>query len=305
MLKKIVIIAVMCLSLTACKSGGNQESVMKAKTLDLSGYSSDKPAGPVHLLFIHHSCGGHLLAGKGEQAGDNCIYATHPNGGDLRRLLQENNYIVHEASYGSLIGDKTDICHWNAKFRDYMDKILMCKNQDEFFANGTRNRIVMFKSCYPNSRVDSDGVEPGDPDSCEQTTANYKAAYRNLLGYFSKQPDTLFVVVTAPPLVQPQTGIKSILKSLLRPESSTDRVGMRARSFNNWLKDVEQGWLKDYLLKNVVVFDYYDILTGYGKSNWSMYPSGPKDSHPTSEGNAKAAGELVPFINKAAQRMGL
>jgi len=278
---------------------------MEAKTLDLSGYSSDKPARPVHLLFIHHSCGGHLLAGKGEQAGDNCIYATHPNGGGLRRLLQENNYIVHEASYGSLIGDKTDICHWNAKFRDHMDKILMCKNQDEFFANGTRNRIVMFKSCYPNSRVNSGGVEPGDPDSCEQTTVNYKAAYRSLLDYFSKQPDTLFIVITAPPLVQPRASIKSMIKSVFRPESSPDKVGVRARKFNNWLKDAEQGWLKDYPHKNVVVFDYYDVLTGYGKSNWSVYPSGPSDSHPTSEGNARAAREFVPFINKAVQRMGL
>jgi hypothetical protein len=163
----------------------------------------------------------------------------------------------------------------------------------------------MFKSCYPNNRIDSDGVEPGNPDSCEQTTANYKAAYRALLNYFSKQPDTLFVVVTAPPLVQPRAGIKSIIMSVLKPDSSADKVGMRARMFNNWLKDVEKGLLSDYPLKNVVVFDYYHTLTDYGKSNWSLYPSGPNDSHPTSEGNARAAQEFVPFINKAVQRMGL
>lgn len=305
MLKRSIVSTFICLLLAACESNEGTESVMNVKTLDLSGYSSEKPREPIHLLFIHHSTGGHLFAEQGKEDGQNCIYASHPNGGGLRKLLQENNYIVHEASYGSLIGDKTDICHWNAKFRDHMDKILVCRNQDEFFTDGTKNRIVMFKSCYPNNRIDSDGVEPGNPDSCEQTTANFKAVYQSLLGYFSEQPDTLFVVITAPPLVQPRAGIKSMIKSILRPERSIDKVGRRARNFNNWLKDVEQGWLKDYTQKNVVVFDYYDILTDYGKSNWSMYPNGPSDSHPTSEGNAKAAREFVPFINKAVQRMGL
>jgi hypothetical protein len=305
MLKRSIVSTFICLLLAACESNEGTESVMNVKTLDLSGYSSEKPREPIHLLFIHHSTGGHLFAEQGKEDGQNCIYASHPNGGGLRKLLQENNYIVHEASYGSLIGDKTDICHWNAKFRDHMDKILACRNQDEFFIDGTKNRIVMFKSCYPNNRIDSDGVEPGNPDSCEQTTANFKAVYQSLLGYFSEQPDTLFVVITAPPLVQPRAGIKSMIKSILRPERSIDKVGRRARNFNNWLKDVEQGWLKDYTQKNVVVFDYYDILTDYGRSNWSMYPNGPSDSHPTSEGNAKAAREFVPFINKAVQRMGL
>lgn len=302
MLKKFVIITMMCLSLAACKSSEGQESIMDVKTMDLSGYSSDKPAEPVHLLFIHHSCGGQLLAGQGDPAGDNCIYETHPNGGGLRKLLQENNYIVHEASYGSLIGDKTDICDWNAKFRDHMDKILVCGNQDEFFTDGTKNRIVMFKSCFPNNWIESDGAEPGNPDSCDQAAANYKAAYRSLMNYFSKQPETLFVVLTAPALAKPGAGIKSFIKSIIRPRSSIGNVGRRARKFNNWLKDDKNGWLKDYELNNVVVFDYYDILTGSGNSNWSMYPSGPSDSHPTSEGNSLAAREFVPFLNKALHR---
>jgi hypothetical protein len=185
-----------------------------------------------------------------------------------------------------------------------MDKILVCRNQDEFFTDGTKNRIVMFKSCYPNNRIDSDGVVPGNPDSCEQTMANYKAAYQSLLGYFSEQPDTLFVVLTAPALVQPRTGIKSMIKSVVRPESSVDKVGQRARTFNNWLKDMEQGWLKDYTRKNVVVFDYYDVLTDYGRSNWSMYPAGPNDSHPTSKGNSLVTGFFVSFINKVLHRAG-
>lgn len=307
MLKKTAIIAAMCLSLAACKSSENQESVMEAKTLDLSEYSSDKPAMPIHLLFIHHSCGGHLLADIGEQAGDNCIYATHPNGGGLRRLLQENSYIVHEASYGSLIGDKTDICHWNAKFRDLMGKILTCRQQDDFFEDGTRNEIVMFKSCFPNNWLEADGKLPGDPDACNKTLANAQAAYKALLPYFSANPDTLFVVVTAPPMAKPvlykKDRIKETIKVAFGRPDTADKICKRARFFNNWLTDVKNGWLKDYTLKNVVVFDYYDTLTGHGKSDWSAYPTKEGfDSHPSSEGNTLAAKEFIPFLNRAYHR---
>jgi len=274
-------------------------------TLDLSPYPPKPPDKEINLLFIHHSTGGQLLAQVGEPVGDNSIYVTHPRGGGLRILLEQNNYTVHEASYGSIIGDKTDICHWNNKFKVLMDKILLCSGQNEFYTDGTKNRIIMFKSCYPNSYISSDGKDPGDPDSCEMTTANYKAAYNNLRKYFEKQPDTLFVAFTAPPLVEPIPTIKQRIKLLLGRMEPVENVGMRARAFNNWLKDVENGWLKDYPLKNIVVFDYYDILTGYGKSNWAMYPAGVRDSHPNSEGNTKAAREFIPFLNRTVHRMGL
>ena len=78
--------------------------------------------GPVRLLFIHHSCGGQLLAEPGEQSGGgkdsdaSCIYRSDPNGGGLRAQLQGAGYEVHEASYGSLLGEDTDIGHWRRKF---------------------------------------------------------------------------------------------------------------------------------------------------------------------------------------------
>jgi len=283
---------------------------MPIKTLDLSQYSDKGPEDPVHLLFIHHSCGGQLFADKGSEEGENCIYKTHPNGGGLRQLLEENNYIVHEASYGSLIGDKTDICHWNVKFRDHMDKILACRNQDEFFQDHTRNSVVMFKSCFPNSWIEAEGKAPGNPDSCKKTMENYKSAYNALLEYFRQQPDTLFVVVTAPPLAKPvlyrKGKLTELAKTILGRPDTIEKVGPRARAFNNWLKDVEDGWLEGYELDNVVIFDYYDILTESGKSDWAMYPSKDgTDSHPSSEGNRKAAEALIPLLNRAVHRLGL
>ncbi len=303
----IFIVFIVISLMTSCIEKHKEEAQMQVTPIDLSKYSSEKPDQPLHLLFIHHSCGGQLFADKGEDVGENCIYQTHPNGGGLRRLLAENNYIVHEASYGSFIGADTDICHWNKKFRDDMDKVLTCKQQDESFEDETRNSIVVFKSCYPNSWLESDGEVPGDPDSCEKTTANYKATYRSLLSYFKEYPQTLFVVMSAPPLVKPvmykRDRLINSVKNILGRSDTVDKVGLRTREFNNWLKDMEHGWLKEYDLKNVVVFDLYDILTGYGKSNWSMYGSdNGRNSHPSSEGNSLASKEFVVFLNKALNR---
>lgn len=301
----ILLSMVAWLMTVSCFSHERTETVMsQVKPLDLSPYSSAPPAKPVHLLFIHHSTGGQLLADKGPDAGKDCIYTTNPNGGGLRRLLEENNYIVHEASYGSQVGDKTDVCDWNRKFENQMDKVLTCRNQDESFTQGEKNGIVMFKSCFPNSWIDAEGTEPGDPDSPMKTTANYKAVYRAILGNFQQQPDTLFVVVTAPPNAMSTMGrVKLLVKSIIRKSDSYETLGNRVRGFNNWLKDTENGWLKDYRLNNVVVFDYYDVLTNYGESDWSLYGSnGGSDSHPDSVGNAKAAAEFVPFLNRAYSR---
>jgi hypothetical protein len=78
-----------------------------------------------------------------------------------------------------------------------------------------------------------------------------------------------------------------------------------ARQFNGWLAGSE-GWLKDSGLANVAVFDYYDILTDHGKSDLSLYPTGKGyDSHPSREGNQKAAEDFIPFLNRAVRRAGL
>ncbi|NVN92410.1 MAG: hypothetical protein HXX11_17670, partial [Desulfuromonadales bacterium] len=167
------------------------------------------------------------------------------------------------------------------------------------------NDIIVFKSCFPNNAIESEGKEPGNPDSPLKTTANYKAAYIKLLGYFRTHPKTLFVCVTAPPLVESiPSRTKELLKNVIGSETSVKAVGERARKFNNWLKDAEKGWLAGYELKNVVVFDYYDILTRHGESNYLLYPTnGGNDSHPSADGNASAAREFIPFLNKSVNRL--
>lgn len=263
--------------------------------LVLATVNSGKAADMTNLLFLHHSCGGQLLADAGAetpqpgQARETCLYLAHPNGGGLRASLANAGFQVNEASYGSAVGQDTDICHWQRKFRDQMDVVLRTRLQDELLPDGQTNAIVAFKSCYPNNGFTGVGSEPGDADSCERTLANAKAAYRALLPAFAQHPDVLFVAFTAPPLAEPKpAGVMAKLKSLFGKKPTADL----AQQFNTWLAEE---WLATDRPRNVVVFDYYRALAG--PDGWSAYPTRDgHDSHPSTDGNRQAAGAFIPFL---------
>jgi hypothetical protein len=248
------------------------------------------------------------LAAPGPDAGTNCIYTTHPNGGNLRARLEQNTYRIHEVSYKSQIADKTDVFDWLPKFRTQMESILVCDFQDTQYSDGRRNHVVVFKSCFPNSDFKGEGQPPGNPAGPELTVANAKATYTALLDEFRKHPEVLFVCATAPPLAPksaPQPLWKVLAKKILGREDGLVRSSRLAREFSNWLSSPD-GWLKDARPNNVVVFNYYDILTGHGVSDLCQYPTGNGfDSHPSREGNEKAADAFVPFLNRAVRRAGL
>ena len=138
--------------------------------------------------------------------------------------------------------------------------------------------------------------------------ANAQAAYTALLATFARSPDVLFVCVTAPPLapkLPPEPLWKSLARKFLGKSDPGERLlasGRLARTFNNWLK-AKDGWLKDYPHRNVVVFDYYDVLTDAGASDLSRYPTADGfDSHPSSAGQQKATAQFIPFLNRAMHR---
>ena len=261
----------------------------------------------VRLLFIHHSCGGQLMAAGGARVGGEkgggrrCIYTSHPNGGGLRDDLQRAGYEVHELSYESRLGADTDIHDWPAKFRGHLPDLLATDEQDRPYDDGRANHVVAFKSCYPNNAFTGRGQEPGNPDDPELTVANAMAAYRALLPVFASEPEVLFVAFTAPPQAEPKPGFLDRLRALFDKAPTAADL---AREFNGWLADRDGGWLAEYAGSNVAVFDYYDILTDGGASNWSRYPTGGgRDSHPSAEGNRKAAVAFVPFLDAAIEDM--
>ncbi len=254
---------------------------------------------PIKLIFIHHSSGENWLADE--------------NGG-LGLALAQNNYFVSDTNYGwgpGSIGDRTDIPNWLEWFRgentaDIMQAVYTEGGQNSSYTRlevdpGGENRIILFKSCFPNSNLEG---SPDDPAAAGEglTVANAKYVYNEILGYFQDHPDRLFIVVTAPPLLGVNT---------------TSENAANARAFNNWLvKD----WLSSnqYPYSNVAVFDFYNVLTGsnhhhriqdgtiqhiYSEGkNFAAYPSASDDDHPSSKGNRKATEEFIPLLNYYVRR---
>ena len=251
------------------------------------GGDSNPPDRLVKLIFIHHSTGENWLS---------------DGYGNLGQALADNNYFVSDTNYGwgpNGIGDRTDIPDWEEWFRsgntvEYMDALF---NEDEQHADysrnsadpGGENEIILFKSCFPNSDLEG---SPNDAPTADGwlTVGHAKYVYNEILDYFRQHPEKLFVVVTAPPL-------------------SSRNNAANARAFNLWLVN---DWLaeNDYPYNNVVVFDFYNVLTGkdghhtfedggeihqVANKDTLAYPSG--DDHPSKKGNQKATDEFIPLLN--------
>ncbi len=267
------------------------------------------PASPVKLIFIHHSTGGNWLADPNEGG---------PYGG-LGLALMNNNYSVNATNYGwgpDGIGDRTDIPNWPEWFTspnsDAVVTALYNENGQNIdgFGEWTRpstgvegeNTIIMFKSCFPNSDLYGNPTDPPNETIEDQyTVGNAKAVYNDILTYFQTRQDKLFVVITAPPM----------LESDYNPgyQTATQRAA-NARAFNNWLVN---DWLDDYAYNNVVVFDYFNVLTATGNhhryvsgavehvtvddNNFAIYTADTWDSHPSTTGHQKATDEFVPLLN--------
>jgi len=255
-----------------------------------SSTDTDTAIGTKKLIFIHHSTGENWLADYD---------------GGLGSELAGNGYFVSDTNYGwgtDSIGDSTDIGHWWNWFRGpdsstYLEELYKEGDQNSEYARdssdpGGENEIIMFKSCFPNSdlkgsasaqvpNISNNPLKGEASDGQYHTVANAKGIYIDLLNYFETRQNKLFVVITAPPLGSNNT------------DSST---AANARTFNNWLVN---DWLDDYNHDNVAVFDFYDVLTNHGQSNYAEFPTDEWDDHPSTEGNLMATEEFIPFLDSA------
>ncbi len=253
--------------------------------------SPNQPSSVVKLIFIHHSTGQNWL---------------DDNNGGLGIALRENNYFVSDTNYGwgpNSIGDSTDIPDWLTWFGSentttYMTALYNESGTHSSYSRGTlsdpggENEIIMFKSCFPNSDLWGTPDDLPSPPDYPLTVGNAKYVYNQLLLYFEAHPDKLFVVITAPPLID-------------------GTHAANARAFNQWLMN---DWLSqnNYTLKNVAIFDLYNVLTGPDNHhrfnnnavehiftqgmNTLYYPTGG-DDHPSQTGNIKATNEFVTLLN--------
>ena len=218
------------------------------------------------LLFIHHSVG----AGWLDQ-------------GQLAESLLANGIGVHDATYGDMIGEDTDMNHWVPKFDKHMDKIFAFNyHPDTYYKDDRQNDIIMFKSCFPNSDIQGEGAAPGNPTDPTKTVWNYKAVFEKLTSDFAKYPDKIFIYITAPPLV---------------PNVTTPENAARAREFNNWVKaDFVKQYTEKTGLNNFLVFDFFDVLADNQGMLKEEYRPSQNDSHPNSRGTQAATASYMQFL---------
>lgn len=307
-LPMLVVAAVAAGSLFLRGGGGRVGSESTARRSQVPAYSEVKMdvshEPPLNLLFLHHSVGAHLLSDPGP---DDSRKGTHPNGGGLRRALTARGFSVHEATYGSRFGEHTDLFDWNDKFSSHMDELLRLEEQDRVLPPGSKNSVVLFKSCFPNNAFTGPGASPGSGHGPELTVANAQVALRSLLPTLERHPETLFVYLTAPPLapVAPdERAYKLLAKKILGKPSAREKLrtaGENARRFNDWVV-AKDGWLAGYTRKNVAVFDYFGILTDGSATGLSAYATASgTDSHPSAAGNQRATEAFLPFLDAAVR----
>jgi len=249
----------------------------------------EPPYTPVKLIFIHHSTGENWLS---------------DGNGDLGVTLSENNYFVSDTNYGwgpNSIGDATDYYNWYDWFVGpdsslYLEALYAESGQNSPYSRtvsdpGGENRIIIFKSCFPNS--DLGGSANDHPSDGEWNTVGHaKYVYNQLLDYFVTRPDKLFIALTPPPLLD-------------------SKHAENAREFSRWMVE---DWLVEYNYSgnNVAVWDFHNVLTHtdnhhrflngvidytISNGNGTLQYDSDGDEHPNDVGNRKSTAEFLPMLN--------
>ena len=227
-----------------------------------------QPAGPVNLVFIHHSVGENWL-----------------NDG-LCQALNESGYHVADIYYGwREYGDHTDTTDWPTWFTDEVMPLVYADLEtmtapNNLDAGPGENTVVMFKSCFPNSDVGSD-------------ISDEVALYQSLLPYFGQHLDKMFVLVTPPPMIN--------ISDARKTRELCDWLADRS---SGWLAGYTGGNVFVFDLYNVLTDPgaHHRLVDGKEthesvKGHNTLYYDSDGDDHPNTRGNVKATEEFVGLLN--------
>ena len=247
--------------------------------IDFSIRWNDKKSMPkIKILFIHHSTGANLIRqGKIREK----LFVKYS---DIEFWDHSYNLLLFWPITARLIPYQTGLSDQNGKLTgiDYSIKIAntdpqgyadlfsqeICTPQKNSFSKIISNfDVVMFKSCFPTTKIESD-----------KQLQHYKDCYFSIQKTTDKLVNKLFLLFTPPPL----------RKEMTKPE-----YAVRAREFSIWMKSPE--FLRNS--KNVAVFDFFNNLAGEDSTLRREYcPFIPFDSHPNKKANIECSDKLVTFI---------
>jgi hypothetical protein len=170
--------------------------------------------------------------------------------------------------------------------------------QHEFFEGNTaytdinyylaNNKIIVVKSCFPSSAIDSWGQASDTASPTTKSVYNYKWHWRHILKVMRNHPNNFFAIWTNAPLEAGST--------------NTTQAGL-SKKFCKWAKDTLAAGLDPVFgpfPPNVYVFDYFSKLTGSNGIELSQYATASGDSHPNGTATDLVAPQFVNEIFNAA-----
>jgi len=229
-----------------------------------------------NLIFLHHSTGGalvrqggvrELFSQKGYRFWDhdyNSYGLTRPDG-----TRTGSQYQIPDLGPGDHGGGNTDPEGLAALFAQPVHS-----PPDNAFSRLLQHRVIIFKSCFPNSRVSS-----------EAKAERLKTLYLGMREVMDRHPDRLFILVTTPPL---------------HPLATNPEEAGRARALADWLQS--ESFLKGH--PNLFVFDFHaqlaDPATGMLRAEYQLKPDS-SDSHPNALAHRTVAPRFVEFVDRAVR----
>ena len=227
-----------------------------------------------NLIFLHHSTGQILIsqgnvrplfAERGYAFWDhnyNTIGLTRPDGTRTR-----TSYDIPELTPGARGGGNTDPEGLAVLFAQPVHD-----PPDNAFSRLLQHEVLMFKSCFPNSAIKSEGM-----------LQQHKSLYMQMRDTIDRHPDKVFILLTSPPL---------------HPNRTTLEDAARARALANWLGSDE--FLAGH--PNLFVFDFFDLLadpeTNMLRRDYQIDPEST-DSHPNALANQTIGPLFVDFVDEA------
>ena len=248
----------------------------------------------LRILFIHHSTGKNLI--RQGQVRDLIAKRNEQDG--TRHEFWDHDY--NEIGLTGPSGEKTGIS-FNIPDDDTdpvgFDRLFsqpVHDPPDNALSNILTFDVVIFKSCFPVSAIRN-----------KAQLEQYRQHYISIRNALSRHPDTLFIVMTPPPLI-PQSLTGLVLSRASRWMWTNDEDAARAREFSRWLtsEDFTMG------LPNVATFDLFDLLAEPATSRThpntlrAEYRGGRLgyDAHPNETANKAIAPLFVDAIWRKLKR---
>jgi hypothetical protein len=229
----------------------------------------------VRIAYLHHSTGEVVWSG-GVPAFIEAWNGTH--GTDYR--ITEVSYPATTGGWPPVIRRLARTYPWANYPYDYWN--LWVKHTGSSRDRGELNLddlvktydVIVFKHCFPVSRVQPDGKSPPRVSSQEKTLANYKLQYEAIKARFRQFPEKRFIAWTGAALPEPST---------------TEAEAARAREFFEWVKG---SW--DEKGDNIFVWDFHELETEGGLYLKAGHAASVKDAHPSSS----FARRVAPLIGR-------